>query len=526
MTTTDPRPRGAVAAGDPRTLEAGLRALRLGGNAIDAAVAAGLTSVVVEPLLTSFGGGGVAVIREPSGRVTVLDFFAAVPGLERTTTSEPGMVAVPVDYGVERQTFHIGTGSITVPGIPAGLEALHRRFGRVALAELAAPAIEHARDGFAVGSNLRMAAKLLTHLLQTDPEAAALYYPGGVLIPEGATLRHDGLAETLEAYARDGAALFHSGALAQRLLDFAGGDRGWITRRDLDAYEVLERAPLVTDYRGATLSTNPPPAAGGVLLAYALGVLQRSAGPIAALGSDELVRLARLMTVADAARDRGVYDRLDEPGFVEELLGEESLAAGVAALDSAAAGRPDGGPGYTTHLSTADAEGWMVAYTSSNGETCARFLPGSGVLLNNFLGEEDLQSPSGKRRQPGARIRTSMTPSILELPDGSALAFGSGGSNRIRGALLQTMIHLVDRGHSLRDAVIHPRIHHEAGVCRIEAVSGFDGHVEALERALGAVVRFDGLHMYFGGVHAVRRTPDGRFEGAGDPRRGGVFGVA
>ncbi len=515
--------RGAVAAGDHRTLEAGLRALRLGGNAVDAAVAAGLTALVVEPLLTGFGGGGVALVRDPAGRVTVLDFFAAVPGLQRAAAGRPAMVAVPVDYGAEQQTFHIGRGSIAVPGVPAGLEALQRRFGRLPLAQLAEPAVGYARDGFAAGPNLRVAAELLTHLLQTDPEASALYFPGGELVPDGATLRHHGLAETIEGFAREGAARFYTGELGRRLLDYAGGEHGWLTGPDLEAYAVVERPPLDSAYRGATLRTNPPPAAGGALLAYALGVLERASGPLEALGGDELVRIARSMAVADAARE-ALHDELDDPAAVARLLGEDGLRRGARALAAGASGAADAGPGHTTHLSTADAEGWMVSYTSSNGETCARLLPGSGVLLNNFLGEEDLQSPTGAARAPGERIRTMMTPSLLQLPDGSAVVFGSGGANRIRGALLQTTLHLVDRGLPLREAVVHPRLHHEGGICRVEVASGLAEHVPALEAALGPVVRFEDLHMYFGGVHAVRRTPDGRFEGAGDPRRGGAYG--
>jgi gamma-glutamyltranspeptidase / glutathione hydrolase len=517
--------QGAVAAGDERTVEAGLHALRQGGNAVDAAVAAALTAFVVEPGLTSPAGGGVALVRSGSdGRVRAHDFFAAVPGLDRPAGGTPPMVPLPVDYGAEVQIFHVGPASVGIPGMPAGLEHLHRRHGTLPLDALVEPALHHARQGFVVAGNLPVTTSLIAELLAQDPVVAALLLPGGEVIAEGAFLRMPELGDTLELFAREGAAPFYRGDVARALLAFAGGDRGSVTAADLAAYEAIERVPLCRPYRGATVHMNPPPGAGGVLLALAFGLLERCRCGIEALDGPTALLLTRIMAAADGARDARFFTSLDEADFVRGLLSDGQLDRLADAL-----GRPQPTPprdtsaGSTTQISTADADGWLVSMTSSNGESCGWMLPGTGVLLNNFLGEEDLQGPEGSTRLPGMRIRTMMTPTILTEADGTLAALGSGGANRIRSAVMQGIIHLVDRGCAPAEAVEHARIHHEDGVCRVELAGLESGLVEQLEQHLGEVTRYPDLHMYFGGLHLVRLRPDGTFDGAGDSRRSGAY---
>jgi gamma-glutamyltranspeptidase / glutathione hydrolase len=523
-----PRPRrGAVAAGDHRTVDAGLHALREGGNAVDAAVAALLCATVVEPLLTSLGGGGVALVRDGrDGEVRAHDFFGVYPGRDRPAAPIPSMKPVLVDYGVEQQIFHIGSGAVAVPGLPAGIEHLHRHYGTLPLTVLAEPAVHHARAGIEVGANLQVALMVIQNLLRDDPEVARRYLPGGAILAVGATLRQPDLGDTVERFAREGAALFYRGDLARALLDFAGGDAGQLTPEDLAAYRCRERAPVRGIFRDARFATVPPPAAGGALLAYALGVLHHI-GPLGTrVDGPTLLQLARVMSAADAVRDETFHRELDTPSYLAELLGEDSLARGAAAAVGEATDRApaDNPVGSTTHLNTVDRDGWMVSITSSNGETCGHLLPGAGVLLNNFLGEEDLQGPADVTPAPGSRIRTMMTPTLVRLADGSRVALGSGGANRIRSALLQGIVHLVDRGAPLAEAVTHSRIHHEAGVCRVEEPGIDPDALVHLQRHLGELTRYEEPHMYFGGLHAVALRPDGSFDGAGDPRRGGCCG--
>ncbi len=524
MTVSNPT-RGAVAAGDERTAEAGLYALRSGGNAVDAAVAAALTAFVVEPGLTSPAGGGVALVRSgDDGRVRAHDFFATVPGLARPTGDVPPMVPLPVDYGAEVQIFHVGPASVGVPGMPAGLEHLHRRYGVLPSSVLAEPALHHARQGFVVAGNLPVTTSLIAELLAQDPVVAALFLPGGEIIAEGAFLRMPELGDTLELFAREGARPFYTGDVARALLDFAGEGRGRLTAADLAAYEVFERDPVRCGYRGATAHLNPPPGAGGVLLAFALGLLQRARPAIERLDASTALLLTRIMAAADGARDAAFFDGLDDPAFVAELLSGARLDRIAATLAATQPDTPrDPSAGSTTQISAADEQGWVVSMTSSNGESCGWMLPGTGVLLNNFLGEEDLQGPAGTARAPGERIRTMMTPTILVEEDGTVAALGSGGANRIRSAVMQGIVHLVDRGCPPAEAVDHARIHHEHGVCRVELPGLAPGLDDHLERHLGPVTRYSDLHMYFGGLHVVRLHPDGSFDGAGDPRRSGVY---
>ena len=494
---------------------------------MDAAVAALLCATVVEPLLTSLGGGGVALVRDGrDGAVRAHDFFGVHPGRNRPEGPIPPMKPVPVDYGVEQQIFHIGSASVAVPGLPAGIDHLHRRYGTLPLTVLAEPAVHHARAGAAVGRNLQTALTVIGNLLRDDPEVARRYFPDGTILEVGATLRQPDLGDTVERFAREGADLFYRGDLAREMVAFAGGAAGQLTMDDLAGYRCQERSPILGSFRDARFATVPPPAAGGALLAYALGILHR----IGPLGTEvtgrALVQLARVMSAADAVRDDRFHLELDDHAFLAGLLDDDNLARGAAqAVKAAAATAPVGDPvGSTTHLSAVDGDGWMVTVTSSNGETCGYLLPGTGVLLNNFLGEEDLQGPADEIPAPGSRIRTMMTPTLVHVADGPYVALGSGGANRIRSALLQGIVHLVDWGSSLADAVTHSRIHLEDGICRVEEPGMDPAALNHLQQHVGELTRYDQPHMYFGGLHAVALRPDGTFDGAGDPRRGGSYG--
>ena len=518
---------GALAAGDHRTVEAGRHALREGGNAVDAALAAGLTAQVVEPFLTSLGGGGVAIVRSgEDGQIRAHDFFGAVPGEGRSSAEPPPMTSVPVDYGVEVQTFHVGPASVAVPGIPAGFADLHERYGTLPWEVLAAPAIDLARKGFRAGGNLPVTAGLIAEVLRQDPKVAALYVPGDEPIADGTPLRMPDLADTLDLFAREGAAPFYRGEIARELLRFAGGDRGLLTEQDLRGYEAMTRIPLRWPYRDAIAHLSPPPGAGGALVAYALAVLERATPPIDAMTPDVLLLLARVMRAADSVRNARFFRELDDPAYLSELLSLHSIERGCASLaQDAGAPSPDGGVRSTTQISTVDREGWVVSYTSSNGESCGWMLPGTGMLINNFMGEDDLRGPGGDRRSPGSRIRTMMTPTVLQLGDGSFAALGSGGANRIRSAMMQGIVHMTDRGRTPAEAVLHPRIHFEDGICRIEMPGFEQGEDDYLEQHLGEVTRYPDTHMYFGGLHMARLRADGTFDGAGDPRRGGSYGA-
>jgi gamma-glutamyltranspeptidase/glutathione hydrolase len=260
-------------------------------------------------------------------------------------------------------------------------------------------------------------------------------------------------------------------------------------------------------FRDHDVLTNPPPSSGGILIAYALDLLDR----LGAAGTEEVVVA---MEAAQEARTEEFLDGLCEEGFAADFLDEARLRAAADRL------------GSTTHLTAVDGDGCCASVTCSNGTGSGLVVPGTGVHVNNMLGEEDLNPHGFHRHATGRRMPSMMSPTVM-LRDGRLEAgLGSGGSNRIRSAILQTIVRLVADGLDVAGAVVAPRVHFEAGA--IQAEPGIDEAALARLEARGYdVVRWSALNVFFGGVHAVSRDPDtGELRGGGDPRRGGAVAVA
>jgi gamma-glutamyltranspeptidase/glutathione hydrolase len=481
--------RGVVAAGHPATAATGAEVLRAGGNAVDAAVAAVLTSFVAEPLLTGLGSGGYLMVVPPGGDPELLDFFVETPGRGGDPADRAPLQAVTIDFGDATQVFHVGPASCGSYGTPAGLAAAVDRFGRAPLRELTAPAARLARAGVRVTAAQADLFGLLAGINATTPAGRARYVPDGIPPREGDVVTDPELADALDRLGVDGPEPFYTGDIAAAVVDWLQARGGLLGAADLAAYRVLDRDPISVDYRGTTVCTNPPPSAGGTLLGHALSRLDRIPGP-----PDGPALVAAL---AAADRERGPLSGA-EVGRANRL-------------------------GSTTHLSVIDAEGWACSVTCSNGEGSGVVVPGTGIHLNNMLGEEEL-SPRGFHTEPPAtRLPSMMAPTVV-LRDGRAeLAVGSAGSSRIRSTLLQVIVNLVDRRMAAQEAVSAPRLH--ADDTRLFAEPGIA--VDALAAFGLPVTMFRGLNIYFGGCQAVRRDPvTGLLSGGGDPRRGGAVVVA
>ncbi len=492
---------GVVAAGHPLTAEAGARVLREGGNAVDAALAAMLVSFAAEPLLTGLGAGGYMLVAGGEERPALLDFFVQAPSDPRGSDGGGPIAelqAIDVSFGDAAQVFHIGPASCGAYGAPAGVCEAARRWGTASLAELAAPAARLARDGVALNHEQAYVAEILADLLTSTPECAALWAPDGHVLREGEVLRNAELGDALELLGSDGEEPFYRGEIAARVCRWLGERGGWLVREDLAGYAAIERAPVEVGYRDRVVLTNPPPNAGGTLVAYALALLDRGPTPPTLRG------IVEAMVAAQSERTAGFLDGLSEPGFLERFLGSRL--------------------GATTHISVLDADGRACSVTCTNGEGSGVVVPGAGMHLNNVMGEQDLSPFGFHRHPPGRRMPSMMAPSIV-LRDGEVeLVLGSAGSNRIRSALLQTIVGAVDHDLGAREAVDAPRVHFEAGVLYAEPGIELDELI-GLEPILldgdEQIVRFAELNLFFGGVQAVRRR--GRaLSGAGDPRRGGV----
>ncbi len=481
--------KGVVAAGHPLTAQAGARVLREGGNAVDAAVAAMLMSFVTEPLLTGLGAGGYMLVAGGGMRPTLLDFFVQAPSRSNDGT-EAELHAIDVSFGDAAQKFHIGPASCGVYGTPAGVCEAVGRWGTVPLEHLAAPAARLARDGVVLNAGQAYVAKILADLLTSTPECAALWAPDGHILVEGEMLRNPELGDALTRLARDGAEPFYRGDIAREVRDWLLARGGSLSGEDLEGYRAVEREPVKMAYRGREILTNPPPSAGGTLLAYALALLDRGPAPPTLRG------VVAAMTAAQSERTPEFVEGLDQPGFLERFLATRL--------------------GSTTHISVIDAEGRGCSVTTTNGEGSGVVVPGTGMHINNVMGEEDL-NPLGFHLHPaGRRMPSMMAPSMVMREGEVELVLGSAGSNRIRSALLQMIVAVVDRDMPAREAVDSPRVHVEDGV--IFAEPGID--IEGLDPEL-RVVRFGALNLFFGGVQAALRRGE-ILSGAGDPRRGGV----
>ncbi|HEV7773056.1 MAG TPA: gamma-glutamyltransferase [Conexibacter sp.] len=496
--------RGVVAAGHPLSAEAGAEVLRAGGNAVDAALAAMLTAFAAEPLLTGLGAGGYMLVVPGDGshwsgasEPVLLDFFVEVPGRGADHTQRAELVPVDVSFGDAVQLFNVGAASVGTYGMAHGICTASERFGRVPLASLAAPAAALARAGVPLNAQQAYVVEILGGIVTLTPEVREIYAPEGRVLREGERVCQPALGDAIARLGAEGARPFYEGDVAAAVVALLAEQGGLLTAADLAAYETVVRAPVRASYRGRDVLTNPPPSAGGILIALALGLLDRTDGP------PSLEALVSAMDTTQRERTPEFLDGLDEPGFAEHLLANRL--------------------GSTTHVSVIDAAGGACSVTCSNGEGAGIVVPGTGIHLNNMLGEHDL-NPLGFHRFPAGRRMPSMMSPTAVLRDGTPeLVLGSAGSNRIRSAILQTIVAALDHGMRAGDAVRAPRVHYEDGV--VYAEPGID--VDALEADGHAIARFRALNLFFGGVQAVERdAATGALSGGGDPRRGGAAVVA
>jgi gamma-glutamyltranspeptidase/glutathione hydrolase len=451
----------AVAAGHPATVDAGIEALEEGGSAADAAVAACLASCVAETVMTGLLGGGHAIYFDAAGRsARNLDCFVAVPGLG----GGPGraeLVELEVPFGTELVHYAVGIASCGVPGLPAGLAALHEIHGRLPWARLVEPARRIAREGVefppAHAACLAMLAPVMTM-----NEGERIYAPTGSLLGAGELLEQPGLESALDVIADEGPRCFYDGTLADALVELMDARGGLVTREDLGAYEPIWSSPVEVPYAGT-----------------------------------------RFMTRSGLSRVPETFPRIPS---LSSLSAPERAVAWARTLDDAG---PDG---HTTNLSVVDRDGNACVLTTSLGLGSGDFLPGLDLHLNSMLGETDLiREPL----EPGARMGSMMAPSIALADQGVALAAGAAGGTRLRSALLEVTAGILDEGLEPQAAVDRPRLHPASGLVHLEP--GFDGEtVEALERQGYEVRSWPDRHHYFGGVSVV--TPTGF---AGDPRRSG-----
>ncbi len=526
---------GVVAAGSVQAADAGAGVLARGGSAADAAIAAMAVAFIAEPCLTSPGGSGIATVLDPAtGSAETLDFLCQVPGLPGTRLDPTGadFTGLEVDFGSgTTQVFHIGRAATGVPGNLSGLLELHRRHGRLPFGELMAPAAELAEHGVPASASQAHFFSILAPILTRTPGMRDLFAPSGTIAREGEILRSPRLAACLRRYGEEATDPITRGFLRPQVLAEWGRPRGLLTPEDLDGYRTRVGPTRCVDYRGHKVMLPGYPSAGGAMVAWCLAFLSEDppAPPDSAL---RYRQVAAALEVVVRARAAGVSlepppgpDPWDDPGNLDgwrPLYRELRDRGARAGLPPEIPARGPGAiPGNTTHVSVVDSSGMAVAITTSNGESCGEMLPDLGHGMNNFLGEEDINPLGFHQEAPGRRLTTMMCPTVVATREGGLLALGTGGSNRIRSAVLQVLIDQLDHRLSPEAAVTRPRLHREPDGTYLESPGLPATTLAELAEGFPGIRIFPDRSLFFGGVHLATTDAHGDPGGAGDPRRNG-----
>ncbi|MEN8145042.1 MAG: gamma-glutamyltransferase [Gemmatimonadota bacterium] len=502
----------AIASSTQLAADGGAAVARTGGNAVDCAIAASLVSVVTEPGICSIGSGGFLTISAPGEEPVTIDGYVTMPGQDLPADySADGSVYVHMDYGGGVDLV-VGHASVATPGSLAACGVASRRFGSLPWAALFEPAHGHARDGFPLQN-------VSHNYLRCSQEAvfnwnedgfAAIHDSEGNLLRPGDPVHVPYLADSIELIAREGPEAFYSGSLAALIEQDSLANGGYLTRADLESFEAVVRDPIVAEGDAWSVYTNPPPAVGGATLAAMLLLMQGR--PAEGWTMEELGHWVKVQRAVLGFRRNRLDMSTDISRDVEALL----TAARHGEL-----GDYKSSPS-TVHTSAVDSNGLACAVTLSAGYGSGVMPPGTGIWMNNCLGELELNR-RGADWPVGVRLPSNMAPTVARREDGSVLAIGSAGSSRITTAIVQSLSNYMNAGMSLGEAVAHPRVHLE------EAESGWQVAYEPGMPAdeLDVPSRaFDDLNMFFGGAGVALWTPENGFEVAADPRRGGGTVIA
>ncbi len=481
--------KNVIACGHRLTAKAASHAIEHGGNAFDAVVAACIASCVVEPMLTTAAGGGIGLLRFADGETKCIEFLAGYPAAAKKQPVKP--IKKVVNFGDQTQVFYLGYGSLAVPGTLQGLLHIHKRYCSLELKDILAPAIRYAR-GHRLNRLQARVLKILEPFCLYTKEAREIFAPRGRLLKQGEIIRNEKITAFLEMLAddREAALSFYHDSIEQTL----EGRKSTLSINDVKSYRVAEKEPVSTIYRSYEIDLAALPSAGGTLVAYALKLIEkRNIGGYRHNSAEHIRVLAKAMEDVDSRRTKEFFRHLlYEKGFWKKFLNRL---------------------GGTTHVSVIDSEGNAASITTSNGQGAGIMAGDTGIMLNNFAAEPDLMQYK-KVYRPGGRITSMMSPTIISKGGKLKAVLGTGGSIRIRSAILQTTSNLIDFGMSPQEATDAPRVHLEDGLLQLEYGIGKDV-IKELQREYRTNVWTE-KNLYFGGVHIA--APDAA---GGDKRRGG-----
>ena len=502
--------RVAVATTSQLAADAALEVAEVGGNAVDCALAAALLTINTEPGVCALGGSAFITIWSDGEDPVTVDGNVAVPGKGLADGERgKGAVEVTLAYGGGITTL-VGPGSVSVPGTLAAMEDAWKNYGSAPWRSIFEPTIRACRDGFPLSGACRYYLGYSGDIIfgRSEDGHKALHRDDGSLIDAGDIVLVPHLADSLDAIANEGARIFYEGEIARAIANHCRSGDGLLTLEDLRSYRAVERAPLMSQIGAWQLASNPPPAVGGAVLTAML--LACADLEIEHWDADALAQLIHSQRACLDFRQR----RLD----LAEDVGKEAAQLVEAARNGRLLSRWTSAS--TVHTSVVDDSGNGCAITASSGYGSGEMPGGTGLWLNNCLGEIELNRRGLDAGPPGARLPSNMAPSVARR-DGAVLAVGSPGADRITTAMQQFLINYLQIGMPLADAVAHPRVHVDTSGEEIQLKAEPD--LDLPDTDLPVTV-FPELVMYFGGVGAAVFDDEAGFDVAADPRReGGVF---
>lgn len=511
--------KGVIAAGSEFATQVGANILASGGNAISAAVAACMATSASEPALASLGGGGVFLIHNRSKKLSkAINFFANMPGLSLPNGKVPSVDFHPVDidFTDATQRFYVGRGSAAAGNALACFCEMAVMFGNLPLEQLLEETIGALSKGLVLSERQSHMCRVLGPIYETGGEAH--HFLNCIKKRGNLTYKNEATANFLKKLnSKDWKRVYRDEFCSEILRSFSPSKGGLITKQDLSRFKSIVYEPLLGEFEDYQVVTAPRPAGGGE---FVLGALKQLAPSLKKGGCEKSYLKSLCYTLHALGQLKGIGTQDLLSGKSTRWL-KEFLLENVDKPFKVLREEPEQ-KGSTTHVSVLDEEGTAVSVTFSHGEGCGHLIGDTGIMMNNFVGETDINPNGFDHLISGKRLSTMIAPSIVETNRGEVYVLGSGGSSRIRSALVQTILNLIHFGKTPEEAVNTERVHVENGVIFSE-FSCENKEIKAVFEGLSPkdLVYFQEKQLYFGGVQVVKWDPSEGFLGAGDPRRNG-----
>lgn len=482
----------AISAGHEKTLEVAKLILENGGNAFDAAIACHFAMFITEPCMASAGGAGFAMVKPHDQAPQFLDFFCQTPMVKHKKPTD--FFEIMVDFGSEQEGFYIGLGSAAVPGTIAGLFELHRRYGSMPMKDLVSPAIAFANEGILLNTFQAYDLHLLKPIFYQDPKVREVFYNGEEIKIEGDLLQMPEMADFLHFLVDEGDRGFYQGDISRLVAEASEERGGFLNRQDFENYKVNVLEPFYFQFGDHNVYTANGPSKGAGLLAAFLYQMQNRTNQEFGFAIQEAQQLKKtegaIQAFIDAKYPTSNYTL--NPSNPSEL--------------------------GTSHFNIQDSKGNGICLTTTIGEGCGFFIPGTQMHLNNMLGEIFLLPNGAHSWTPNERMQSMMTPTlVLDKANELVGLFGSGGAGRIPYVIGQVLYHLLKDGLSIEAATEMPRVHFQDGFFQMEEGNEIMASLENLKV-------WGNKSLYFGGVHSIF-TLDNKVMAYSDARRYGVHEI-